>query len=371
VALILSLPKPALAQNRKQQLDELRRDIARLQQQIAEQEKSESSTVEFLRTLEEQIDLTHRLISQLRKQEDEKRKKIEVMERTLVRNEDELKRLKEMAAQRAVIFYKYGRLQDLEILLTARSLNQVLLWAKYHQRLVDNDRRILNGIVKKQEQNSLQKSQLATELTEHQKKLREKQEEEARLKKRRQQRQELLKKLRNDKSFYQAQLAETQRAVARIIQLISSAEAVQRSSSPVLDTGEFARLRKVMLWPVEGQISSHYGTYRHPVLNTVTKNLGIDITAPAGTPVRSVARGKVTAITWQRGYGNVIIISHTDGYYTVYTHLAEIAVSTNEEVAAEQIIGTLGETGSLQESKLHFQVWNRTEALDPEEWLRP
>ena len=87
--------------------------------------------------------------------------------------------------------------------------------------------------------------------------------------------------------------------------------------------------------------------------------------------MRSVAAGRVTAITWQRGYGNLMIISHSDGYYTVYTHLADINVALNEEVAAEQIIGAVGDTGSLQGATLHFQLWNREEALNPEDWLRP
>jgi murein DD-endopeptidase MepM/ murein hydrolase activator NlpD len=268
-------------------------------------------------------------------------------------------------------------MQDVEILLTARSLNQVLLWAKYHQRLSANDRRIWTGITKKQEEISLQKSRLSNELQEQQRTLAEKQKEEETLKKRRQQRQEVLKKARNDKNFYQMQLAETQRAIERIMQLISLAESkpkpAQRELSSALDSGEFNRLRKIMPWPVEGQIVTHYGTYQHPVLKTVTTNLGIDIVprSGVGAPVYSVAPGRVTAITWQRGYGNLVIISHSDGYYTVYTNLGDIAVSLNEDVAAAQTIGTVGETGSLQEPKFHFQVWNRSQALDPEEWLRP
>jgi septal ring factor EnvC (AmiA/AmiB activator) len=372
---ILLISAPVPAQDQRQQLDEMRRKIADLQKQIAAQEKSETSTLEFLRSLDEEIDLTHRLVGRLHRQEREKNEKISAMGNTLERTQRELERLRQIAAQRAVLFYKYGRLQDLEILLTARSLNQVLLWAKYHQMLSANDRRIFNGITKKQEQIGQQKSRLAVELQEQQRMLAENQKEEATLKKRRAQRQEVLKKIRKDKTFYQEQLAETQRAIERIMQLISSAEskASQRTLAPEIDYGDFTQLRKLLPWPIAGRIVSHYGIYRHPVLNTVTTNLGIDIAPQGGigAPVSSVARGRVTAITWQRGYGNLVIVSHSNGYYTVYTHLADIAVSLNEEVDAGQVIGTLGDSGSPQEPKLHFQVWNRTQALNPEEWLRP
>jgi murein DD-endopeptidase MepM/ murein hydrolase activator NlpD len=373
--LILFSPALLFSQDQRRQLDELRQKIARLQEQIAAQEKSETATLEFLRSLDEQIDLTHRLAGQLRKQERDKRAQIDNTEKLQQRTEEELQRLKKIAAERAVLFYKYGRLQDVEILLTSRSLNQMLLWAKYHQQLSDNDRRILNGIVKKREQIREQKTLLTVELQNHQRILSEKQQEEEALKKRRAQRQEVLKKVRNDKNFYQAQLAETQKAMARIRQLISSAEAKapRREGSRAPGDGSFQALRKTMPWPVEGRIVSHYGSYRHPVLNTITNNLGIDI-APqggVGAPVRSVASGRVTAITWQRGYGNLMIISHGEGYYTVYTHLADLNVSLNEEVVAEQVIGTVGETGSLLGTTLHFQVWNREEALNPADWLRP
>jgi septal ring factor EnvC (AmiA/AmiB activator) len=370
---LLTLPVLVFAQSQQKQLDELRQKIARLQEQIAAQEKSETSTLEFLRTVDEQIDLTHRLVGQLRKQEREKRAKIESMEQARQRTQGELERLKQLAAERAVLFYKYGRLQDVEILLTARSLNQMLLWAKYHQQLTDNDRRILAGISKKRTEISEQKSLLTAELQAQQRTLSEKQKEEAALKKRRTQRQDLLKKARKDKSFYQMQLAETQRAIDRIKQLIASAEAKtsRRETARAADNSNYDRLvRKSMPWPVEGRVVTHYGSYRHPMLNTVTSNLGIDIAAPVGTPVRSVASGRVTAITWQRGYGNLMIISHADGYYTVYSHLADIGVALNDEVAAAQTIGAVGETGSLQGPTLHFQVWQREGALNPEEWLR-
>jgi murein DD-endopeptidase MepM/ murein hydrolase activator NlpD len=361
------------SQDQHKQLDDLRQKIARLQEQIVAQEKSETSTLEFLRTLDEQIDLTHRLVGQLRQQERDKRAKIDNTEKAQQRTQEQLDRLKQLAVQRAVLFYKYGRLQDAEILLTTRSLNQMLLWAKYHQQLDDNDRRILRGIDKKREQIGQQKTLLTTELQTQQRLLGEKQKEEETLKKRREQRQAVLKKVRNDKSFYQMQLAETQKAIARIRQLISSAEAKapRRESAPVAGDGTFKNLRRAMPWPAEGRIVSHYGAFRHPVLNTVTNNLGIDIATPIGAPVRSVAKGRVTAITWQRGYGNLMIISHADGYYTVYTHLADINVALNDEVAAEQVIGAVGETGSLQGATFHFQIWNREEALNPEEWLRP
>ena len=102
----------------------------------------------------------------------------------------------------------------------------------------------------------------------------------------------------------------------------------------------------------------------------MTENLGLDIKVEAGAAVHSVADGKVTAVTWQRGRGNLIIINHSDGYYTVYTHLDEIFVNLQQTVTAGQVVGTVGETGSLEGPLLHFQIWRKFTHLNPEIWLK-
>jgi murein DD-endopeptidase MepM/ murein hydrolase activator NlpD len=337
--------------------------------------KKRNFHIEFLRSLEEQIDLNHRLVANC------KNRRVTNVRKPKVRKTPAAHPGRAGAAQTnrgaagGDVLQVWPAARH-RILLTARSFNQMLLWAKYQQQLADNDRRILAGITEKRQQIGQQKSLLDAELQAHQRALSEKQKEEETLKNRRAQRQEVLKKARKDKNFYQTQLAETQRAIGRIKQLISSAEAKapRRVSDGSVDYSKYDRLlRKSMPWPVEGRIVSHYGSYRHPVLNTITTNLGIDIIPQGGVgaPVRSIASGRVTAITWQRGYGNLVIISHADGYYSVYTHLADINVALNEEVATAQTIGTLGDSGSLQGPTLHFQVWKREEALNPEEWLRP
>jgi septal ring factor EnvC (AmiA/AmiB activator) len=77
----------------------------------------------------------------------------------------------------------------------------------------------------------------------------------------------------------------------------------------------------------------------------------------------------VTAITWVRGMGNVIIINHFGGYFSVYSHLSQIIVTIDEELTMGQVIGNVGDSGSLQGAMLHFQIWKNNEALNPEEWL--
>lgn len=403
IFIVMAVPWCAgFAQESQQQLEELRRNISQLQQKIGSFEKSESSELERLRALDEQIDLLSRLAGKLRRQEAAKRAEAQETANGLRQTQGELQRLQSLGAQRAVFFYKYGRMKDLEMLLSARSLNQVVLWAEYQRRLLANDRRVLAGMKVKQERIQAQNDQLASELAAHEKMLAEKLKEEGALKQRRQQREALLKKLQKDKAYHQMQLAEQQAAAERIAKLIAAAEAMLQQQQqqqaleqqqqvkeqplgrspvdltpPMANTydGPFASRKGRLPKPVNGQIVGHYGSFRHPVLKTITTNLGVDIAAEPGASVRSVAGGKVITITWQRGYGNLMIINHADGYYTVYTRLSEILVGMNETVAAGQVIGRVAEPTAGQQASVHFQIWQRTKEarsqdLNPEEWLQ-
>ncbi|MCL4706815.1 peptidoglycan DD-metalloendopeptidase family protein [bacterium] len=403
IFIVMAVPWCAgFAQESQQQLEELRRNISQLQQKIGSFEKSESSELERLRALDEQVDLLSRLAGKLRRQEAAKRAEAQETANGLRQTQGELQRLQSLGAQRAVFFYKYGRMKDLEMLLSARSLNQVVLWAEYQRRLLANDRRVLAGMKVKQERIQAQNDQLASELAAHEKMLAEKLKEEGALKQRRQQREALLKKLQKDKAYHQMQLAEQQAAAERIAKLIAAAEAMLQQQQqqqaleqqqqvkeqplgrspvdltpPIANTydGPFASRKGRLPKPVNGQIVGHYGSFRHPVLKTITTNLGVDIAAEPGASVRSVAGGKVITITWQRGYGNLMIINHADGYYTVYTRLSEILVGMNETVAAGQVIGRVAEPTAGQQASVHFQIWQRTKEarsqdLNPEEWLQ-
>jgi murein DD-endopeptidase MepM/ murein hydrolase activator NlpD len=114
---------------------------------------------------------------------------------------------------------------------------------------------------------------------------------------------------------------------------------------------------------------ARFGTQQNPVLRTVTKNTGIDIALPAGTPVASVADGEVSTIWWLPSFGNLVIVSHSDGFRTVYAHMSEIFVNEGDAVSEGRTIGKSGE--ALSGPMLHFEIWKDRDNQDPEAWLRP
>ncbi len=97
---------------------------------------------------------------------------------------------------------------------------------------------------------------------------------------------------------------------------------------------------------------------------------GIDILAPGGAAIRSVADGTVSKVLTIRGFGLVAIVNHGDGWHTVYGHASVFGVAAGERVHSGQILGSVGQSGTDSGDRLHFEIRNAQQAEDPLDWLK-
>ncbi len=127
------------------------------------------------------------------------------------------------------------------------------------------------------------------------------------------------------------------------------------------------RSGRSFLWPVQGDVLSKYG----PTTGG-TQNDGINIKAAEGTPVLAADAGTVAyAGNELRGYGNLILIKHADGWMTAYAHNSKLLVTRGQKVQRGQVIARVGATGAVTEPQLHFEVRRGSRALDPMDYLGP
>jgi murein DD-endopeptidase MepM/ murein hydrolase activator NlpD len=120
-------------------------------------------------------------------------------------------------------------------------------------------------------------------------------------------------------------------------------------------------------WPVRGRILAGYGSAAGGGHND-----GINIAAPLGTPVRAIEAGTVAyAGNEVKGYGNIILIRHADGWISAYAHLDNVTVKPGETIAAGQVIAKVGETGGVTEPQLHFELRRGKKPVNPKEFLAP
>ena len=114
-------------------------------------------------------------------------------------------------------------------------------------------------------------------------------------------------------------------------------------------------------WPVSGRVVSDFGS-----TSNGGRNDGINIAAPTGAPIHASASGTVTyAGDGLKGYGNLVLVKHANGYTSAYAHADRIVVNKGEMVTRGQIIGYVGSTGDVSTSQLHFEIRSNTTPVNP------
>ncbi|MCX7958895.1 MAG: peptidoglycan DD-metalloendopeptidase family protein [Deltaproteobacteria bacterium] len=126
-----------------------------------------------------------------------------------------------------------------------------------------------------------------------------------------------------------------------------------------------------IIWPVrQGDVIREYGGYYDESMNLEKFSRGIVIKAPFLSEVYSVADAKVIFSGWLKGFGNTVILEHSQGFISVYSHLARSEVSKGDIVNERDIIGFVGDTGSNEGVILYFELRKNGKAVDPMNYIR-
>lgn len=119
-------------------------------------------------------------------------------------------------------------------------------------------------------------------------------------------------------------------------------------------------------WPVKGTVVSNFG-----VSGNGRRNDGINIAAPKGTPIKAAENGVVAYSGNElKGFGNLVLIKHSDGWITAYAHADKVSVKKGMTVKKGQTIGEVGNTGNVKTPQLHFEVRKGTKASNPINYLK-
>lgn len=133
---------------------------------------------------------------------------------------------------------------------------------------------------------------------------------------------------------------------------------------------EFQSNKGKLPWPADGPVLSSFGSYRHPLHKNVTslKNNGVNISMSEGEAVKSIFKGTVLKTFDMPGYGKCIVVSH-GSYMSLYCRLKDVSVKEGDKVTTGQVLATAGSV--LGETYLHFEIWNSSgKSVDPESWLK-
>ena len=359
-------------------INKMKKEIEELSSKLRKANINETTTSKRITNLDEEIALVNKLIQSLKKEETSNRNKVNVLKDRIKTKEDELELLRTRYEQRIVNTYQKGRVSDLEKVLSSTSWRQAVYRTQYlkiissiEQKMTKDIENILLAINKdKLKLESLLRQSISLK--------RDKQKQMTSLRKMRIKREKELNRIRQDKSALANYMQEKSAGVKQLESIIkkvledkarSEREERIRQQQQALKTKEFNLLKGQLPWPTEGRVISKFGKQWNSRLKTTTDNPGIDIKGQPGSPIRSTMSGVVTTITYIRGYGTTVIIDHGGGFYTVYSHVTNIQTQVDSEVRSGDVIAYMGDSGSVNGSKLHFEVWGKGQKLDPEKWL--
>ena len=359
-------------------INSLKTEIKKLRSKIKTAESRERTTINRITSLDQEITLTGKLINSLKNEEEKTRKKILQLRSDLLKNENELEALRIRYEKRVTNSYLKGSLTDLERVFSSTTWRQAMYRTHYLKIISDIEKKMAKRIEKLLVDISRQKVELEAILRDNLNIKRDKEGQINSYRSMRVGREKELNRLRSDKKALSAYVNEKEAGIKQLENIIKRVledkarferELRIRQQQEALRTKSFKSLKSQLPWPAEGRIITKFGRQWNSKLKTTTENPGIDIKGKPGSPIRTVLGGVVTTITYIRGYGTTIIIDHGGGFYTVYSHVANIQTNVDSQVRNGDVIAYMGDSGSINGSKLHFEIWGKGQKLNPEEWL--
>lgn len=279
-----------------------------------------------------------------------------------------LSKQKEWLKRKLMVMQKFGYSGDmLTLLMSAEDISQMMrIWkyleniALYEHRVIGDYRETLSRYNEKYERLRVLKVQLkanAERVTAMEQQFAEQKRSKVLI----------LSSVRKEKASQQKMLAELKEASKRILDLI------EKSSKTDTYTGAgagFTRLKGKLPWPAEGRIAVPYGAQKDPEFSTPIFRNGVHIQTSSNSEARTVSEGKVIFAEWFKGFGQLVIINHGNGYHTLYGNLSEIFSHVGDIIRESQVIGRVGTSGILNAPGLYFEIRYKGKPLDPAQWLR-
>jgi murein DD-endopeptidase MepM/ murein hydrolase activator NlpD len=152
---------------------------------------------------------------------------------------------------------------------------------------------------------------------------------------------------------------------ARLAQASPTAEDVAAAETPAVKAGESTGALPTFRWPVRGKVITTYGAKTNGKSND-----GINLAVPEGTPVKAAEDGVVAYSGNElKGYGNLVLVRHSNGYVTAYAHASELLVKRGDTIKRGQVIAKSGQSGEVGSPQLHFEIRKGSAPVDPLQFL--
>ncbi|MBF0451258.1 MAG: peptidoglycan DD-metalloendopeptidase family protein [Candidatus Magnetomorum sp.] len=358
------------------QIQALKDEKKEIAQQISAQKEEYKRASAKEKDIIQELDQVDRSLNQSSRQLSALSAEIKSIDQKIIsaqkKGQDLLKKIaktEEYVSQRIVSLYQLKRIGASQIFYHAASFSDVLSSYKYLEYILTYDHQVRAKLMadkKSLEQVFNDLKDKRTQKEDMQKRLSTIHNERKRQKN---ERSNLLKDIQNTKILTARAMTALNQSATRLDQTISDIQkAIENNKQQASIT--FNKKQPKMRLPVKGKVINQFGSYAHSKIGFTNSQHGLYIVADKGEPIKAVCPGRILYADWFKGYGNMIIIDHGDSYYTVYAHADEIFKHKGDVVEQGEVVGTLGDTGSMTGPGLYFEVRHHGKPINPIKWLK-
>ncbi len=266
--------------------------------------------------------------------------------------------------KRIIAYYKTGKIGMINVTFSADTLPNLLSIQDAFESLIHYDQDVLRHYRKTLEELGQSRKALILEKNLFDSFITQANQEKAAIEKTKQEKNELLAQIRTQTQLHQQAAQE----IAQATQDLSTQLTSMKKKVEILSQ-EFLMNKGKLPAPVSGKVLSLYGQARINKMGMAGNSTGISIEAVSGTPVKAIYAGTVSFSGYLRGYGNTVIIDHGFQYYTVSSRMETLLKEEGDSVITKDEIGIMGETATLVEDGLYFELRHGKDTEDPLLWV--
>jgi septal ring factor EnvC (AmiA/AmiB activator) len=362
----------------QRRVEQIRAERSRLEGEIGDVRKRARDASEDLANVERRLSASRSVLAEIQFQSDAVTQSIQETTRELVQAHEKLAENEAVLNRRLRDIYKMGPLHTVGVLLGASSFTDLLNRYRYLQRIASFDRSLVSRVETIEGELVERNDDLRQRMAELGSLRQNRLSEVAQLRSVESERQTALAEFRSRERQTASRLEELDADEGRMTQLIGDLETRRReiearTATARADASLSADDAGSLDWPLDGEVIYRFGRERRPN-GTVLRWNGIGISASPGSPVTAVRAGTVVLAGPFEGYGPTVVLSHGDGFYTLYLYLEETGVVEGRTVSIGQVVGTVGGTDTPEGPHIEFQVrapvnGGSPQAQDPLQWL--
>lgn len=345
----------------------IKRELGEKEKQLWEIGRQEKLISEELEEIDRSLEKEQRELRNLSQELDGKIARARSVEARIGAMRKEIETVQARVLERLRARYKFGRGAYLTLFFSQDDTAGVIRKQKFMEVLLKADRSLIGDYRLELSGLSSAQEKLAGEVGNISQLLAELKKKRDQIQIARERREEILRGLSLEKNRHLARLEELKAAGGKLQELVENLKSDFAHVS--LGTG-FKAFRGRLTAPVSGEVARFFGKVEDPRFKTVTFNNGIQIVAPYGKEIRAVFFGRVVYARPFKGYGNLVIIDHGEGFHTLYGYGSKLLKKEGDVVAKDELIALVGDNGTMDSPSLYFEVRYQGKPTDPLAWIK-